>query len=129
MNDSILDVLTYHRYVGYGLDPQLENEIMTPTFLNQAIDTDLTDVHAEFAPSSDLWVGEGAAAWHSGRAIVTDAWVSSFWWSDALGKLAQYNHTGYQRQTLIGGSYGLIDRVSFEPNPDYYIGCVVVVNI
>ena len=122
LNDTVLDVLTYHRYVGYGLDPQLASEIMTPKFLDQAIDSELTDVHSEFAPSSDLWVGEGAAAWHSGRANVTDAWVSSFWWSDALGTLAQYNHTGYQRQTLIGGAYGLINRVNFTPNPDYYVG-------
>jgi len=122
LNDNVLDVLTYHRYVGYGLDSNLTNEIMTPTFLDQAIDTNLTAVHTKFAPSSALWVGEGAAAWHSGRANVTDAFVSSFWWSDALGKLAQFNHTGYQRQTLVGGSYGLIDRVTFEPNPDYYVG-------
>lgn len=25
-------------------------------------------------------------------------------------------------QTLIGGSYGLLNRTNFEPNPDFYVG-------
>ena len=122
LNDSVLDVVTYHRYVGYGLDPKLETEIVTPKYLDKVLDTDIVDVKTQYAPSAELWVGEGAAAWHSGRANVTNAWASCFWWSEALGHLAQYNHTGYCRQTLVGGSYGLINRTNFEPNPDYYLG-------
>ena len=51
---------------------------------------------------------------------VTNAFESCFWYSDALGRLAAANHTGFCRQTLIGGSYGLLNRVTYEPNPDYY---------
>ena len=36
-------------------------------------------------------MGEAAAAWHSGHDGVTNAWTSSFWWSDALGALAAHN--------------------------------------
>merc|ERR1712005_58046 len=58
----------------------------------------------------------------SGRAGVTNAFASSFWWADALGALAANNHTGYCRQTLIGGNYGLLNRTNYEPNPDWDIG-------
>ena len=74
----------------------------------------------EQAPTSELWVGEAAAAWHSGRAGVTNRFTSSFWWSDALGALASHNHTSYCRQTMLGGSYGLLNRSTYEPNPDWY---------
>merc|ERR1712232_403865 len=86
------------------------------------VSNSLNDVHSKYAPKSQLWVGEAAAAWHSGRAGVTNAFASSFWWADALGALAARNHTGYCRQTLIGGSYGLLNRTNYEPNPDWYAG-------
>eukprot|EP00658_Telonema_sp_P-2_P001123 TRINITY_DN10428_c0_g1_i1.p1 TRINITY_DN10428_c0_g1~~TRINITY_DN10428_c0_g1_i1.p1 ORF type:complete len:542 (+),score=120.28 TRINITY_DN10428_c0_g1_i1:238-1863(+) len=118
---GILDVVTYHRYDGYGLDPDLARKIMTPSFLNSTISTDLNQVHAHRAPNSQLWVGEAAAAWHSGAAGVTDAFTSSFWWADALGAVSAHNHTVYCRQTLLGGNYGLLNRTSFVPFPDYYV--------
>ena len=62
-----------------------------------------------------------AAAWHSGANGVTNAFTSSFWWSDALGVLAAHNHTVYCRQTLLGGNYGLLNRTNYQPNPDFYI--------
>ena len=79
-------------------------QVMTPAFLDKTVSAELNAVHAKYAPDSELWVGEAAAAWHSGRAGVTNAFESSFWWGDALGALAAHNHTGYCRQTLIGGS-------------------------
>jgi len=119
---DVLNVTTYHHYDGYGGDKNLAEEIMTPKFLDKTVSSSLDDVHAKYAPKSLLWVGEAAAAWHSGRAGVTNAFASSFWWSDALGALAARNHTGYCRQTLIGGNYGLLNRTNYEPNPDWYVG-------
>ena len=110
-----------HRYVGYGLDPHLASEIMTPQFLDKQLSTDIVDIHTQFAKSAELWVGESAAAWHSGRDGVTNAWCSSFWFADTLGHLAQYNHTGFCRQTLVGGNYGLLNRTTFSPNPDWFV--------
>lgn len=69
----------------------------------------------------ELWVGEIAAAWHSGEPGVTNRFISSFWYADALGLLATLNHTGFCRQTLIGGNYGLLNRTTAEPNPDFYM--------
>lgn len=39
---------------------------------------------------------------------------------DQLGMAAKYNTKVYCRQSLIGGNYGLLDRDTFVPNPDYY---------
>ena len=50
----------------------------------------------------EIWVGEIAAAWHSGEPGVTNRFISSFWYADALGLLATINHTGFCRQSLIG---------------------------
>eukprot|EP00051_Salpingoeca_urceolata_P001788 m.44110 g.44110 ORF g.44110 m.44110 type:complete len:306 (-) comp11679_c1_seq1:150-1067(-) len=71
---------------------------------------------------TSLQVGEIAAAWHSGRENVTNAWVSSFWYADALGSMSTHNHTGFCRQCLLGGHYGMLRRDTYLPNPDFYLG-------
>lgn len=98
LNNSVLDVLTYHRYIGNGIDPDLVHKMMQPSFLDQVVSSDLQAVHTKYAPSAELWVGEGAAAWHSGQDGATNAFASSFWWSNALGALSANNHTHYCRQ-------------------------------
>ena len=56
----------------------------------------------------ELWVTEMGGAYNSGRPGVTDAFVSAFWYADALGTLAAHRTKVVCRQTLLGGSYGLI---------------------
>jgi heparanase 1 len=124
---DVLNVYTYHNYVGYGLDPQLAPKIMDPS--GKFFDSGPGRAHAMIdgwerygAPHGmEIWVGEIAAAWHSGEPGVTNRFISSFWYADALGLLATINHTGFCRQTLIGGNYGLLNRTTGEPNPDFYM--------
>ena len=122
-----LDVLTYHNYVGYGLDPKLAQEIMNTSwaFFNRG--------PARAAPFIDgwqtlgkgggmeIWAGEIAAAWHSGEPGITNRYISSFWYADALALLASIGHTGFQRQSLVGGNYALLNRTTMEPNPDFFV--------
>ena len=71
---SVLNVYTYHNYVGYGLDPKLAPKIMDPS--GAFFDSGPGRAHAmidgwhKFGEPNgmDLWVGEIAAAWHSGCA-------------------------------------------------------------
>ncbi|KAJ1700321.1 hypothetical protein LUZ63_000100 [Rhynchospora breviuscula] len=98
--------------------------------------------------SAVAWVGKAGGAYNSGRHLVTDSFVFSFWYllfptfpftlkkqrhsldantlhqirylEDQLGISAKYDTKTYCRQTLIGGNYGLLNRDTFEPNPDYY---------
>lgn len=110
--------------MGYGLDPNLVNEIPTLAFLNEgwARAGPVYDVKVAEAPQAEIWVGEIAAAWHSGQENTTNAFVSSLWYADTFGTLSRYNHTGFCRQCLVGGSYSLLRREDYHPNPDYYTG-------
>jgi heparanase 1 len=72
-------------------------------------------------PRAELWVGETAAAWDSGKPGVTNAFVDSFWFVTQLGSLAQVGVATQCRQSLVGGAYELLDKHTFQPNPDYYI--------
>eukprot|EP01084_Bolivina_argentea_P275255 469371_1 len=121
---DVLDVMTYHNYDGYGLDTNLTNEIVTPKFLDKTYNN-IKGVYEQYqkqlnTSKTEIWLGEAAAAWHSGQENCTNSFVSSFWYSDAFGRLSLLNHTGFCRQTLIGGAYGLLSREEYKPNPDYY---------
>ena len=68
-------------------------------------------VHATHANRSQgaLWVPELGGAYNSGRPRVTDSFVSGFWYLDALGVLALAGTQVVCRQTLLGGSYALLE--------------------
>ena len=122
---GVLDVVTYHHYDGYGGDAKLASEIMTKSFLDKTRQPAIKAAFDAHMPAgTELWVGEAAAAWRSGRRHVTDAFTSSFWYADALAGDAADNHTAYCRQTLVGGDYGLLNRTNFSPNPDYYVAAL-----
>lgn len=44
----------------------------------------------------------------------------NFRYLDQLGMAAKHNTKVYCRQSLVGGNYALLNRTTFEPNPDYY---------
>jgi len=116
-----LAAASWHEYVGYGLDPALPAKCLNASFLDGVKATAAGQVaaaaKAKFA--GDLWVGETALAWHSGRNGTTNAFASSFWYLVQLGALAA-THTVQCRQTLVGGYYELIDKTTRSPNPDFY---------
>ena len=65
-----LDVYTYHNYDDSGTDPALKTKLMTPGYLDSTYNRvksvfDAFNEHAD--PGTELWVGEIAAAWHSGQ--------------------------------------------------------------
>eukprot|EP01116_Phalansterium_solitarium_P007948 TRINITY_DN2103_c0_g1_i1.p1 TRINITY_DN2103_c0_g1~~TRINITY_DN2103_c0_g1_i1.p1 ORF type:complete len:501 (+),score=113.45 TRINITY_DN2103_c0_g1_i1:1643-3145(+) len=120
--NQTLDAVTYHLYIGYGLNPNLTQQLRDPAFLDQDWQTGLplAATVAQHAPHAELWVGESAAAWHSGQANTTDAFISSLWYIDQSSQLAAHGHKAFCRQTLVGGWYGLLNWTNFEPNPDYF---------
>jgi heparanase 1 len=122
---DVADVITYHLYAGYGLDPSLPRELVDPGFLDftRVIGGNIQRVVREAAPHAQLWVGETAAAWHSGEAGITDAFESGFWFVDQLGTLASMSHSAMCRQCFVGGNYSMIGvNDGFVPRPDYYTG-------
>lgn len=119
---DVVSVATWHFYAGYGLDPALPTDAWSTTFMDKT--TTISEPLIAAANASgfrgELWVGESAMAWHSGREGVTDTFLSSPWWVSALGMLAN-THSGFCRQTLIGGRYELVNKTTRTPNPDFYV--------
>eukprot|EP00978_Attheya_sp_CCMP212_P000629 scaffold1224_cov50-Attheya_sp.AAC.3 len=79
---------------------------------------------ANNSEKAELWVGEGAMAYNSGRQGVTDSFRGSLWFANLLGALSKTKpvaHRVYFCQVLIGGFYELISHENLNPNPDYWM--------
>lgn len=119
-----LDGLTWHLYVGYGLDPNLPGDAWSNSFLAKIDQTAApmisTAVQFGFSGAGkSLWVGETAMAWHSGRNGTTNTFLSGPWYITQLGTLA-HTHATQCRQTFYGGNYELVDKITLNPNPDWW---------
>ncbi|TVZ40491.1 heparanase 1 [Alteromonadaceae bacterium 2753L.S.0a.02] len=74
-----------------------------------------------YQPRAQLWTGETGSAQCGGQAKISDRFASCFWWADQLGQGAVQGQRVMIRQSLIGGDYGMIDRLSLKPRPDYWV--------
>lgn len=74
-----------------------------------------------YQPEAELWTGETGSAQCGGQAKISDRFVSCFWWADQLGRGALHGQKVMIRQSLVGGEYGLLDRLSLKPRPDYWL--------
>ncbi|KAG6724079.1 hypothetical protein I3842_03G239900 [Carya illinoinensis] len=118
-----LGAVTHHLYnLGAGIDKNLVNKILDPSYLDRVYDTfkDLLDILKMYSTRAVAWVGESGGAYNSGHHLVTNAFVFSFWYLDQLGMSSAHDTKTYCRQSFIGGNYGLLNTTTFEPNPDYY---------
>uniref|UniRef100_A0A5B6ZV98 Putative heparanase-like protein 1 n=2 Tax=Davidia involucrata TaxID=16924 RepID=A0A5B6ZV98_DAVIN len=119
----VVDVMTHHLYnLGAGVDPNLVRKILDPHYLSKVSQTfsNLKETIRMHGPWASAWVGESGGAYNSGGRHVSNTFVNSFWYLDQLGMSAKYSTKVYCRQSLIGGNYGLLNKTSFVPNPDYY---------
>nr|XP_043635670.1 heparanase-like protein 1 [Erigeron canadensis]XP_043635671.1 heparanase-like protein 1 [Erigeron canadensis] len=119
----IIDVMTLHLYnLGSGIDPNLVKNILDPHFLSRASNTfnGLQQTIRTNGPWASTWIGESGGAYNSGGLHVSDTFVNSFWYLDQLAMAAKYHTQVYCRQSLIGGNYGLLNKTTSLPNPDYY---------
>lgn len=120
-----IDGVTIHLYaLGAGVDPNLKNTILTPTHSALAEETaaNLTRQVEENDKGDDLqmWMGEAGGAYNSGQNGTTNRFIIGFWSLSELAIFARQGFSTYCRQTLIGGNYGLIDKDTLIPNPDFY---------
>lgn len=81
----------------------------------------LARLRDRFQPRAELWTGETGSAQCGGQPLLSDRWASSFWWADQLGLGASLGQRVMVRQSLIGGDYGMIDRLTLKPRPDYWL--------
>ncbi|MBD2859419.1 glycoside hydrolase [Spongiibacter sp. KMU-158] len=81
----------------------------------------LSALRTGYQPHAELWTGETGSAQCGGQPELSDRWVSSFWWADQLGMGAKLGQKVMVRQSLIGGDYGMIARLTLKPRPDYWV--------
>ncbi len=81
----------------------------------------LNSLRKRYQPQAELWAGETGSAQCGGQPGLSDRWVSSFWWADQLGMGARYGQKVMVRQSLLGGDYGMIARLTLKPRPDYWV--------
>jgi len=74
-----------------------------------------------YQPEAELWTGETGSAQCGGQPKISDRFASCFWWADQLGQGALLGQKVMIRQSLIGGDYGMIDRLTLKPRPDYWV--------
>ncbi|MGE0869000.1 MAG: hypothetical protein AB7P03_10565 [Kofleriaceae bacterium] len=125
---ATIDLVTWHYYpqqsgrcpfASRAAEPGL---LLDPANLDE-IHTWAAEVEAardQRSPQMPVWLGETGHAQCGGEPGLSDAFEASLWWVDELGLIARRGQPMVIRQTLSGGSYGLIDEASLEPNPDYW---------
>lgn len=123
LGPDVLDIVSIHIYnLGAGVESNLVQKILNYSYLDRqrASFESLHNMLRELGFKIGSWVGEAGGASNSGHHLVTDAFVSNFWYLDQLGMAASIGTKTYCRQSLVGGYYELLNTTNFEPNPDYY---------
>ncbi len=126
---SLLDVITWHYYPQQSERcplqslPAEEYTMLDPTNLNE-INTwadQVEEAREGAAAETPVWLGESGNAQCGGQVGVSDRFVSSFWWLDQLGQMANRGQPVVVRQSLSGSDYGMINDSTLEPRPDYWM--------
>lgn len=116
-----LDAVTIHLYaLGPGKDMSLPSKILDPRHDALAIETAANLSRMVGSAGPEMWMGEDGGAYNSGQNGTTNRFISAFWSLTELGTFARAGFSVYCRQTLLGGNYGLIDKDTLKPNPDFF---------
>jgi heparanase 1 len=125
--DSV-DLITWHYYPQESARCPVAVRSATPTRLLDPDNLDEIDRWADdvknardrWAASAQAWLDETSNAQCGGAPGISDAFVSSLWWLDQLGKMARRGTPVVIRQSLTGADYGLLAEPSLDPRPDYF---------
>ncbi|MEH6448392.1 MAG: hypothetical protein V7765_06965 [Oleispira sp.] len=135
--EGTLDALTWHYYPQQSvrcplslpassaellLDPEKLNDIKQ--WIGQ-----VSSYRDLYQANAEIWLGETGNAQCGGQIGISDRFVSSFWWLDELGVLAQNDNDVAIRQTLAGSEYGLIDNLTLQPRSDYWASVLWKMNM
>lgn len=124
-----IDIIDWHYYPFQSLRSPVRTRsanarsMMNPKAFNDfsRYSKQLLAWREEFFPNAELWTGETGSAQCGGQPKLSDRFISCFWWADQLGQAALLGHKVVIRQSLIGGDYGMIDRLTLKPRPDYWL--------
>lgn len=125
---GLLDIVEYHYYAAVSTRCPPSGPRVTPETALEAAYLDgvrepttamaaLRDSHA---PGKPIWLTESGGQSCGGQLEVADRFLNSFWFLNTLGSVARAGQEVFVRQTLSGGTYGLLAEPSLEPRPDYW---------
>jgi heparanase 1 len=123
-----IDVLSWHFYPQESarcaavVVPATPTTLLDPDKLDEidAWADDVEAARASYAAQAEAWLDETSNAQCGGAPGISDAFVSSLWWLDELGKMARRGTPVVVRQSLSGADYGLLAEPSLDPRPDYF---------
>ncbi|MEM9103120.1 MAG: glycoside hydrolase [Pseudomonadota bacterium] len=128
-NDTKIDIVDWHYYPFQSERAPIRtrtakyNQLLKPRTLNEfkKFALKLKAMRDQFFPQAELWTGETGSAQCGGQPRFSDRFASCFWWADQLGLGASLGQQVMIRQSLIGGDYGMIDRLTLKARPDYWL--------
>ena len=120
---GVLAALTYHQYPQCEPPPHGAALVLDPACLAQLGSTARAAAALGGPGGFASWSGEGAV--HSATGGNFGVWMgtfrSSFYYAWLLGTLPADGVAVAVRQAFIGGNYGLLNRTTRMPTPDYWI--------
>lgn len=128
-NGAKLDLVDWHYYPFQSERAPVStrratlNRFLSPRVLNDfaRYAKQIKQYRDHFFPDAELWLGETGSAQCGGQPKLSDRFASSFWYVDQLGLAALTGHSVVVRQSLVGGDYGLVNRLTLKPRPDYWV--------
>lgn len=81
---------------------------------------EILELKEKYSPNAQYWLGETGSAQCGGEPLISDQFISSFWWLDQLASMAKLKHDVIIRHNLIDADYALLNPDG-SPRPDYYI--------
>lgn len=135
--EGTLDALTWHYYpqqsvrCPLSLPASSAELLLNPAKLNDIKQwiAQVSSYRDLYQANAEIWLGETGNAQCGGQIGISDRFVSSFWWLDELGVLAQNDNDVAIRQTLAGSEYGLIDNLTLQPRSDYWASVLWKMNM
>ena len=118
-----LNATTFHTYCnGYAT---CTSTMLDPEKLNSCIDPALNTIkYTRTAipnqPEFPVWAGEDGPHSGGGRPSCSDRFADVYWYLDHLATLGLAGVQAFARSTMVGANYGLLNRTTFDPHPDYY---------
>ena len=120
---GFINATTFHTYCnGYT---SCTEDMLNPKVLDGCIDSAMATIKYTRAalpdkPNFPVWAGEDGPHSGGGRPNCTDRFADAFWYLDHLATLAKNGIQGFARSTLVGADYGMLNRSTYAPHPDYF---------
>eukprot|EP00111_Clytia_hemisphaerica_P021057 TCONS_00062070-protein len=122
-----IDAVTYHMYEMHQTEASVE-AFLNPIYMSKLkeqmswIDQIVQNSsRGNLSRQKDVWVGETGSASGGGAPGFSDRFISGFHHLSKIGLASEFCHKVFIRQSFYGGHYGMLDPITHNPLPDYWV--------